>query len=156
MPNLRVDIVTAERVVLSEDGLDAVIAPGSLGELGILPSHAPLMTTLGIGELRARHGTEETVFAISGGFLEVRDNVVTVLADVAERAEEIDIERARVARERAAAALATREEEVDIALTQAALRRSLIRLRVAERYRRRTGRGPGQPPSETQPPAPLP
>jgi F-type H+-transporting ATPase subunit epsilon len=139
---LKLDIVTAERVVLSEDGLDAVIAPGSEGELGILPSHAPLMTTLGVGELRARRGGgEEVAMAISGGFLEVRDDVVTVLADVAERAEEIDIDRARAARERAAATLATRETAVDVALAQAALRRALIRLRVAERHARRGGRG---------------
>lgn len=140
MMPLKLDIVTAERVVLSEEGLDAVIAPGTEGQLGILPSHAPLMTTLGLGELRTRRGAEETAFAISGGFLEVRDDVVTVLADVAERAEEIDVERARAARERAAAALATRESEVDIAIAQAALRRALIRLRVAERQQRRGAR----------------
>jgi F-type H+-transporting ATPase subunit epsilon len=138
---LRLDIVTAERTVHSEEGLDAVIAPGSEGELGLLPSHAPLMTTLGIGELRARRGTEELAIAIAGGFLEIRDNVVTVLADVAERAEEIDVERARAARERAAAALATREGDIDVALAQAALRRALMRLRVAERHARRGGRG---------------
>jgi F-type H+-transporting ATPase subunit epsilon len=138
---LRLEIVTPERVVISEDGLDAVIAPGAEGELGLLPRHAPLMTTLGIGELRARRGGEETAFAISGGFLEIRDDVVTVLADVAERADEIDIERARVARERAAASLATREAEIDVALAAAAMRRALLRLRVAERQQRRGGRG---------------
>lgn len=138
---LRLDIVTPERVVYSEEGLDAVIAPGSQGELGILPAHAPLMTTLGLGELRARKGGEETPFSIAGGFLEVRDNVVTVLADVAERAEEIDLERARAARERAAASLSTREADVDIAMVQAAMRRAILRERVAERYSRRGGRG---------------
>ena len=143
---LRLDIVTAERLVLSQDGLDAVIAPGSEGELGLLPSHAPLMTTLGEGELRARRGTEEMAFAISGGFLEIRGDVVTVLADVAERAEEIDVEQARAARERAAAALATRQADIDLAAAQAAMRRELMRLRVAERHRRRGGRG-GAPPS---------
>jgi F-type H+-transporting ATPase subunit epsilon len=142
---LKLDIVTAERTVLSEDGRDIVVAPGSEGELGILPSHAPLMTTLGVGELRARRGTEEISMVISGGFMDVRDDVVTVLADVAERAEEIDIERARAARERAMAALATRETEVDLAVVQAALRRALIRMRVAERHRRRGGRGPQLP-----------
>jgi F-type H+-transporting ATPase subunit epsilon len=148
---LRLDVITAERVVLSEDGLDAVIAPGSEGQLGILPSHAPLMTTLDVGELRARRGSEEIMIAISGGFLEVRDNVVTVLADVAERAEEIDIERARAARERAAALLATRESDIDVAATQAALRRALLRLRVAERYARRRGvHGPGMPHQSTE------
>jgi len=138
---LKLDIVTPERVVFSAEGLDAVIAPGSDGELGILPSHAPLMTTLGFGELRARKGAEETPFSIAGGFLEVRDNVVTVLADVAERADEIDIERARQARERAAAQLATREGDVDVALVQAAMRRAVLRERIAERHARRGGRG---------------
>jgi F-type H+-transporting ATPase subunit epsilon len=145
---LKLDIVTAERVVLSEDGLEIVVAPGSEGELGILPSHAPLMTTLGVGELRARRGADEIHMAISGGFMDVRDDVVTVLADVAEHAEEIDIERARAARERAQAALATRETEVDLAVVQSALRRSLIRLRVAERHSRRGGRGQRPPSSE--------
>ena len=145
---LKLDIVTAERVVLSEDGLEIVVAPGSEGELGILPSHAPLMTTLGVGELRARRGADEIHMAISGGFMDVRDDVVTVLADVAEHAEEIDIERARAARERAQAALATRETEVDLAVVQSALRRSLIRLRVAERHARRGGRGQRPPSSE--------
>lgn len=138
---LRLDIVTAERVVVSEAGLDAVVAPGSEGELGLLPSHAPLMTTLGVGELRARRGAEEMAFVISGGFLEIRDNVVTVLADVAERAEEIDVERARVAREQAAAAIANRPEDFDLAAAQASMRRALVRLRVAERHGRRGSRG---------------
>lgn len=145
---LKLDIVTAERVVLSEDGLEIVVAPGSEGELGILPSHAPLMTTLGVGELRARRGNDEIHMAIAGGFMDVRDDVVTVLADVAEHAEEIDIERARAARERALAALASRETEVDLAVVQASLRRALIRMRVAERQRRRGGRAPRTPGSE--------
>lgn len=138
---LKLDIVTAERMVLSEDGLDVVIAPGIEGELGILPAHAPLMTILGVGELRARRGGEEIAMAVSGGFLEVRNDVVTVLADVAERAEEIDIERARAARERAQAALAARQSEIDLAAAQAALRRALLRMRVAERHARRRGGG---------------
>ena len=138
---LRLDIVTAERTVLSEDGLDAVIAPGSEGELGILPSHAPLMTMLGTGELRARRGGDELAFLVSGGFMEVRNNVVTVLADVAERAEEIDVESARQARERAAETLADRGADVDVAMVQAAMRRALMRERIAERYSRRGRRG---------------
>ncbi|HEY8885031.1 MAG TPA: ATP synthase F1 subunit epsilon, partial [Chloroflexota bacterium] len=98
MPGLRLDVVTAERLVFSED-VDIVIAPGSEGELGILPRHAALMTTLQPGALRARIGTDEIDLAIGGGFLEVRDNRVLVLADSAERSEEIDIERARAAEE---------------------------------------------------------
>ena len=136
---LRLDIVTAEREVLREDGLDAVIAPGSQGQLGILPRHAPLMTMLDPGELRARRGADELVIAISGGFLEVRNDVVTVLADTAEQAEEIDIERAQAARARAEEALRTRPPDVDLVVVQASLRRSMLRIRVAERRRRRGG-----------------
>ena len=139
---LRLDIVTAEREVLREDGLDAVIAPGSEGELGILPRHAALMTTLDAGELRARRGTEELVLAISGGFLEVRDDVVTVLADTAEQAEDIDVTRAQEARRRAEETLRNRPADVDMATARASLQRALLRLRVAERRRRRGG-GPG-------------
>jgi len=136
---LRLDIVTAEREVLRAEGLDAVIAPGSEGQLGILPRHAPLMTMLEPGELRARRGGEETAIAISGGFLEVRDDVVTVLADTAEQAEEIDVERARAARERAEQLLRERPADVDLAVIQASLRRSMLRIRIAERRTRRRG-----------------
>lgn len=139
---LRLDIVTAEREVLREEGLDIVVAPGSEGQLGILPQHAPLMTMLEPGELRARRGNEETVIAISGGFLEVRDDVVTILADTAEQAEEIDVERAQAARVRAEQLLRDRPPEVDLVVIQAALRRSMLRIRVAERRRRRTGPTP--------------
>ncbi len=138
---LRLDVVSAERTVLSEEGLDIVVAPGIQGQLGILPSHAPLMTMLGLGELQARRGANELTLAIHGGFLEVRDDVVTVLADIAEQAEEIDIDRAQAARDRAAAALADRSADINLASAQAELRRALLRLRVAERHVRRGGRG---------------
>jgi F-type H+-transporting ATPase subunit epsilon len=139
---LRLDIVTAEREVLREEGLDIVVAPGSEGQLGILPQHAPLMTMLEPGELLTRRGNEETVIAISGGFLEVRDDVVTVLADTAEQSEEIDIERAQAARQRAEQLLRERPPDVDLAVIQASLRRSVLRIRVAERRRRRGGPTP--------------
>ena len=136
MPGLRLDVVTAERLVFSED-VDIVIAPGSEGELGILPRHAALMTTLQPGALRARIGVAEIDLAIGGGFLEVRDNRVLVLADSAERAEEIDIERARAAEERARQLLAERSTQtVDLLQVEGALRRSQIRLKVARRNRR--------------------
>jgi F-type H+-transporting ATPase subunit epsilon len=140
---LRLDIVTAEREVLREEGLDAVLAPGAEGQLGILPRHAPLMTMLEPGELRARRGADELVIAISGGFMEVRNDVVTVLADTAEQAEEIDLERAQAARARAEQLLRERPPDVDLAVLQASLRKSLVRLRVAERRRRRGGATPG-------------
>ena len=137
MANIRLDVVTAERAVYSDD-VDIVIAPGVEGQLGILPNHTPLMTLLQPGELIARKGTEEYSLAVSGGFLEVRPDRVIVLADSAERAEEIDIARAEEAKQRAEQRL---EESyvpaVDAARAEAALRRSLIRLKVATRRRRR-------------------
>src|SRR5690606_25009650 len=98
---LTVEIVTAERVVRTEHGIDVLIAPGSQGQLAILPHHAALMTILEPGELIFRRGNEEEPFAITGGFMEVRNDRVTVLADAAEAAEEIDIARAEAARARA-------------------------------------------------------
>ena len=138
---LSLDIVTAERVVLSEDGFDIVVAPGIEGQLGILPRHAPLMTILDIGELRARRANEEIHMAIAGGFLEVRADRVTILADAAERSEEIDIARAEAARRRAEEAMSTRRVDIDVAAVLAAARRSDVRIRVAQRRRRRTGPG---------------
>ena len=93
---LKLDIVTVERLVYSQD-VDMVIAPGISGEMGILPRHAPLLTALTYGELRVRRGDDESSFAISGGFMEVQPDRVTVLADTAERADEIDLERAEAA-----------------------------------------------------------
>lgn len=137
MSPVRLDIVTAERVVYSEE-VDIVVAPGVLGQLGILPHHAPLMTTLEPGELKVRKGGEEYSLVISGGFLEVRPDRIIVLADAAERAEEIDIARAEAAKERAQQRLIHPTPEVDLAQAEAALRRSLARLKVAEKRRRRT------------------
>src|SRR4030042_724434 len=105
MPKLKLDIVPAERVVYSEE-VDAVIAPGVEGQLGILPHHAPLMTTLQAGELRVKRGGGEDSLAISGGFLGVGPDRVIVLADSAERAEEIDVARAEAAKRRAEERLA--------------------------------------------------
>ena len=134
MPGLHVEVVTAERVVFSDDA-DEVIAPGSEGELGILPRHAALMTTLQPGELRIRVAGDENNLAIGGGFLEVRENRVLVLADSAERAEEIDVQRARAAEERASQLLSERRPGADLTTAEAALRRSQVRLRVARRRR---------------------
>jgi F-type H+-transporting ATPase subunit epsilon len=146
---LKVEIVTAEREVFTDE-VDVVIAPGIEGEMAILPHHAPLLTTLGYGELRTRKGAQEQSFAIGGGFLEVRPDRVVVLADMAERAEEIDTARAAEARRRAEQRLAQRQADMDLARAEAALQRSLIRLQVAERIRRRGGGGgvpspPGTP-----------
>ena len=136
MAGIRLDIVTVERLVYSDE-VDVIVAPGIGGELGILPHHAPLMTTLQAGELRIRRGGEEFSMAVTGGFLEVRPDRVTVLADAAERAEEIDIARAEEAKRRAEEQLGREPVEVDTARAEAALRRSMIRLKVAEKRRRR-------------------
>lgn len=135
---LKIDIVTAERKVYSDD-VDIIIAPGIEGQLGILPHHAPLMTMLKPGELLVRRGGVEVSLAVSGGFLEVRPDRVIVLADAAERAEEIDIARAEAAKRRAQEQLA-HPEAIDVARAQAALQRAVARLEVADRIRKRKAR----------------
>jgi F-type H+-transporting ATPase subunit epsilon len=136
MSPVRVDIVTAERVVYSDE-VDIVVAPGSLGQLGILPHHAPLMTTLRPGELLTRKAGEEYSMAISGGFLEVRPDRVIVLADSAERADEIDLARAETAKERARQRLSHPAADMDMALAEGSLERALTRIKVVEKRRRR-------------------
>lgn len=138
MSSLKLDIVTAERIVYSED-VDIVIAPGAEGQLGILPHHAPLMTILQAGELVVRRGGQEDTLAISGGFLEVRPDRVIVLADSAERAEEIDVARAEAAKKRAEERLRDRKKVagLDETRAEAALRRAIARLSVAEKIKRR-------------------
>ncbi len=136
MATLRLEIVTAERSVYSEE-VDIVIAPGIAGQMAILPHHAPLMTMLEPGELCIRKGNEEVFIATSGGFLEVIQNKVVVLADTAERTDEIDVARAEAAKQRAEEQLRTRVVgDADLAGAEASLRRSLARLKVAERRRR--------------------
>jgi len=139
MSSLKLDIVTAERVVYSDEA-DVVVAPGIDGQLGILPHHAPLMTTLQPGELWVRKGGEEFSLAISGGFLEVRPDRVIILADAAERAEEIDVSRAEEAKRRAEERLRQPTPEVDVAQADAAMRRALARLQVVEQRRKRKPR----------------
>jgi len=136
---IKLDIVTAERVVFSED-VDVVLAPGVEGQLGVLPHHAPLMTILEPGELLVRKGGEEFFMAVSGGFLEVRPDRIIVLADTAERAEEIDIARAEEAKQRAKQLLEEGIPDADRARAEAALRRALVRLGAVERIRRRRRR----------------
>ena len=143
MAKLKFEIVTAERVVYSDD-VDIVIAPGTEGQLGILPSHAPLLTMLQPGELVVRKEGEETAIFVSGGFLEVMQNRVSILADVAERAEEIDAIRADQAKRRAEERLRLRTPETDLAAAEAALRRAMVRLKIAERRRKRPASGGAQ------------
>jgi F-type H+-transporting ATPase subunit epsilon len=134
MPKIKLDIVTPERTIFSDE-VDMVIAPGIDGVLGILPRHAPLLTALTIGELVIKKEGENTHMAIGGGFMEVRPDQVIVLADAAERAEEIDIARAEAARRRAEESLRQKQSRMEFAQAEAALRRSLIRLKVAKRRR---------------------
>ena len=135
---LTLEIITGERRLLRQEDVDEVIAPGSMGELGVLPNHAQLITSLQPGDLRVKSGGGEEDFFVSGGFLEVHADQVTVLADAAELGSEIDVERAEDARRRAQQRL-EQVEDADRARAQAALTRSLARLRVVERRRRRGG-----------------
>jgi F-type H+-transporting ATPase subunit epsilon len=143
MAQIHCEVITAERIVFQDD-VEMVVAPGLQGQLGILPHHAPLMTALAYGELILhRPGQADEFIAIGGGFMEVGPDRVTILADSAERAEEIDEARAEEARQRAVETMAQKQrEDVDFARAEAALRRSMIRLKVARRKRRAGGRAP--------------
>lgn len=126
------ELVTPERLLLSEE-VDEVVAPGYEGEFGVLPEHTQYLAILNIGLLRYRKGSESRVIALGGGFAEVTPERVVVLAETAERAEEIDVERARRARERAEAALkeVTLDDET-YAKAYAALQRALVRMSAAQ------------------------
>jgi F-type H+-transporting ATPase subunit epsilon len=133
---LHVDIVTVEGRRFEGDA-DFVVAPGSEGELGILPQHIPLLTFLRPGAVKVRTDGDEQFFFVSGGFLEVRPDQVTVLADSAERADDIDESRAEEARRRAQESLQQKGADADVAAASAALARAEARLRLAELRRRR-------------------
>jgi F-type H+-transporting ATPase subunit epsilon len=136
MATFRLEIVTAERMVYSDE-ISALIAWGVEGQLGILPHHAPLMTMLQPGDLLIRKDKEEEFFALSGGFLEVRPDKVIILADACERADEIDLARAEEAKKRAQETMKAAPLSADAAVAEAALRRSIARLKAAERRKRR-------------------
>jgi F-type H+-transporting ATPase subunit epsilon len=135
-----VEVVTNERIVLSETDVEMVSAPGSDGMLGILPNHAPLVTTLSAGELRIKKGGSEQTMVVFGGFMEVLPDKVIVLADVAEKVEEIDVQRAEEARKRAEEAIARGGDRTDLAAAEARLSRAQVRIKVGDR--RRSGRRP--------------
>jgi F-type H+-transporting ATPase subunit epsilon len=134
---LLLEIVTPERLAYS-DTVDSVQLPGVEGELGVLPHHAPLVSMLGVGELRIRKGGAEESFAIVGGFLQVRPDKVVVMAETADMASEIDLETAQQAKRAAEQALegGARTDAVDLAAARAALQHALLRIRVAERRHR--------------------
>jgi F-type H+-transporting ATPase subunit epsilon len=132
---LTLELATPTRMVVAET-VDEVVVPGSEGYFGVLPGHAPLLATLGIGELTYRVGRDERHVAVAGGFAEVRNDKVIVLADTAEAPQEIDRGRAERARDRAEQRLSGRsQDEIDYTRAAAALARALIRLPVAGRGR---------------------
>ena len=134
--SILLEIVTPERLAYS-DTVDSVQLPGVQGELGVLPGHAPLVSMLGVGELRIRKGGAEESFAIVGGFLQVRPDKVVVMAETADMSSEIDLERAQEARREAERALESGYAEgTDLAAARAALQQALLRIRVAERRHR--------------------
>ncbi len=131
---MQLQIITAEREVFSGE-VDALVAPGVAGQLGILPNHAPLMTVLQPGELLVRAGGDESFLALSGGYLEVLGNQVIVLADAAEDVDEIDEARAQEALARAQERIASRESDIELEQAVASLRRAQVRVTVARRRR---------------------
>ena len=137
MAPMRLEIITAEEEVYADD-VDALVAPGIEGQLGILPHHAPLMTVLQPGEVTIRKDGEETFLAVSGGFMEVMANKVTILAATCERSDEIDEERAQAAVEQAQERLAHRESNLELEQATISMRRAQIRLNVVRRRRTRS------------------
>ncbi len=134
---IHVDIVSAEGQIFSGEA-SMVFVPGSQGELGIAPRHAPLLTTLKAGEVRVQsEGAEEQSFYVSGGSLEIQPHLVTVLADTAARARDLDEAAALAAKQRAEDAVRERTDKVDIAEAQAELARAVAQLRAIERLRKK-------------------
>lgn len=143
---IRCEIVSQDRTVFEGD-VDIVVLPGTDGEMGILPKHSPILTTLKYGIIKVRRSGKEELFTVAGGVAEIQPDIVTVLADAAENVEEIDVQRAEAARRHAEEALAKgvpADTDAYLAM-EAALRRSNLRLEAARRYRR----GPRMPGSES-------
>ena len=148
---IRCEIVSQDRMVFEGDA-DIVNVPGSLGEMGIMPGHAPLLSTLELGVIRVMNGDREDVFTVTGGFIEVQPDIVTIMADAAENVEDIDVQRAEQAMERAEQLLKqdlATDPETYLKI-EAAFKRSSLRLRTAEQYRKRgqRSRPPGMGKSE--------
>jgi F-type H+-transporting ATPase subunit epsilon len=135
--HLRLHIVSAERSLVDEQ-VDEVEIPGSEGYLGVLPGHTPLLTMLQVGQLWYRQGSEKRYLLIAFGFAEIQPDRVTILAEIAERADEIDIARAEAAKKRAEERLARPVADMDFERARIALLKSLVRLQVASRVRIRS------------------
>jgi F-type H+-transporting ATPase subunit epsilon len=142
---IRCEIVSQDRTVF-QGNVDMIVLPGAGGEMGVLPHHAPVLTTLKYGVVKVRRAGKEDIFAVAGGVAEVQPDLVTILADAAENVEEIDVARAQFARKRAEEVLAKGVPKDQDALlnVEAALRRSNLRLDVVRRYRKNSTRFPGQ------------
>ena len=133
---IRCEIASQDRLVYEGD-VDIVVVPGANGEMGILPNHAPLLSTLEVGVVKVRIGNEEEIFTVTGGLVEVQPEIVTVLADAAEHVDEINIARAEEAKQRAEKLLVEGPpDDVEAYMAiEAALRRSNLRLQAARRFR---------------------
>lgn len=136
---IHVEIVTQERLIYSEPNADMVVIPGTEGVLGVLPRHTPVLTTLAIGELRVKIGAREEAFAVYGGIVEVRPDKVVVLADMAESADEIDLELAEAARRRAEEMMRQGPPAEEVVLILQELRRAELAVRVHRRTQSRAG-----------------
>jgi F-type H+-transporting ATPase subunit epsilon len=137
--NFHVDIVSAEREIFSGEA-ELVFAPAEMGELGITPRHAPLLTRLKPGTVRVQAGGEESVFYVSGGILEIQPHMVTVLSDTAERAKDIDEAAAQEAVRKAQEALANRTADLDVARVESEMLENLARLKTLQQLRKKPGR----------------
>ena len=138
--SLAFELVTPERAIVRET-VDEVQIPGAGGYFGVLPGHTPLLATLQVGELWFRQGSERFFVSVAFGFAEVLPDRVTVLAQIAERAEEVDLDRAEASQQRAQARLERREADIDVERARIALLKSLVRLTVASRVRLRPAGG---------------
>ena len=140
--SIRCEIISQDRIVFQGDA-DIVVLPGTDGEMGILPHHAPLLTTLKYGIIKVRSQGNETIFTVAGGIAEIQPNLITILADAAENVEEIDVIRAEAARKRAEESLAKGlpADSDSYLIMEAALRKSNLRLDAVRRYRH----GPAKP-----------
>ncbi len=145
---IQVDIITQERIVFSGQ-VDSVNLPGAEGRMGVLPNHSPLLTTLDFGEVYIRREGAEEYFAIGGGFVEIQPDHVTILADSAEQADEIDVERAERARQQAEEVMRTgvKDDPDRIAAVRASLLKAQVRAEVGRRRRRAQAMG-GTPPDQ--------
>ena len=142
MATMQLEIITAEEQVF-DDEVEMVVAPGIDGQLGILPHHAPLMTVLQPGEILIRKEGEDTYLVVTGGFMEVMGNRVTILADACEHSDEIDEARAEEAVERAKERIEHQDSDVQLEQVLASMRRAQVRLNVVRRRRARSPRQPG-------------